>query len=69
VDFAHVGAEHGTFDLPYRTVAEGAANIVNGLGASEPPGLWIKAGSTSETVSIDTPMVIHSCGGLVTIGT
>ena len=68
VDFAHAGAEHGTFDLPYNTVAEGAANIVNGVGASEQPSLWIKAGSTGETIIIDTPMVIRAYGGLVTIG-
>jgi hypothetical protein len=68
VDFAHTGAEQGTFDLPYDTVAEGVANIVNGVGASELPNLWIKAGSTDETVSIDTPMAIRACGGLVTIG-
>lgn len=68
VDFAHAGAEQGTFDLPYDTVTEGAANLANGVGASEIPSLWIKAGSTGETVSIDTPTVIRACGGLVTIG-
>ena len=68
VDFAHAGAEDGSFDLPYDTVAEGAANIVNGVGASEQPSLWIKAGSTGETISIDTPMFLRACGGLVTIG-
>jgi hypothetical protein len=68
VDFAHTGTEDGSFDLPYDTVAEGVANIVNGVGASEQPSLWIKAGSTGETISIDTPMFIRACGGLVTIG-
>jgi hypothetical protein len=68
VDFAHTGAEDGSFNLPYDSVAEGVANIVVGVGASEQPSLWINAGSTVETPSIGTPMVIRACGGLVTIG-
>jgi hypothetical protein len=68
VDFDHTGAEDGTFDQPYDTVAEGAAAVGAGVGASERPNLWIKAGSTAETATIDKPMAIHSCGGRVTIG-
>ena len=68
VDFTHTGSEDGSFDLPFNTVAEGAANIINGVGASEGPNLWIKSGSTDETGSINTPMFIRACGGLVTIG-
>ncbi len=40
----------------------------HGVGASELPTLWIKPGSTSETPTLSTPMIMKACGGTVTIG-
>lgn len=69
VDFAYGGTyQFGTFSNPFNNVAEGVANIITGVGASELPNLWIKAGATSETPTISTPMVIRACGGVVVIG-
>ncbi|MHC4109996.1 MAG: M12 family metallo-peptidase [Planctomycetota bacterium] len=68
VDFNHSYPEVGTFALPYNSVFEGVSAIVSGVGASELPHLWVKAGSTSETVTISKAMTIRACGGTVTIG-
>jgi hypothetical protein len=67
VDFAFTGSESGTFSDPYNTVAEGAAEISNGVGASEAPSLWLKAGATTESVTVSKPMFLRACGGMVTI--
>ena len=68
VDFNFLGIPLGTFFNPYTTVASGASAIASGVGASEKPTLWIKAGSTSETVTIGKEMVVQACGGSVIIG-
>lgn len=67
VDFAFAGSEAGTFYDPYNTVGEGAAEISTGVGASEAPSLWLKAGSTTESVTVSKPMFFRACGGMVTI--
>lgn len=67
-DFSHFGSELGTFNNPYDTVAEGVNQVITGVGASELPNLWIKTGSTSETITITKPMTIRACGGTVSIG-
>ncbi len=69
VDFAAGIPEAGVFSFPYDTLAEGVAQIlVPGTGATEYPVLWVKAGTTNETITINKRMVIRSCGGSVTIG-
>jgi len=68
VDYSYSGSEQGTFGSPYNTVAEGVQAIITGVGASELPSLWIKAGSSNETIMINKPMTIRACGGTVTIG-
>jgi hypothetical protein len=69
VDFTNLFLPHeGTFLDPYRTVADGVANLVEPQCLSELPTLWIKAGSTNETLTINKPMQIRACGGTVRIG-
>jgi hypothetical protein len=68
VDFSYSGAQEGTFNNPYNTAAKGVQEIITGVGASELPGLWIKAGLTNETITINKAMTIRACGGSVTIG-
>jgi len=62
-DFNYQGAvESGTFDLPYKTLADG----VNAVGYDGT--LKIKAGSRNETATIGKKMIIEAYGGPVTIG-
>lgn len=68
VDFAYGGAERGSFSQPFDTVAEGQDFVFVGVGASEIPNLWIKAGSTGETLTLDKEMYVRACGGTATIG-
>lgn len=68
VDFANIGFENGSYTWPFNTAAEGVNSIVNGVGASEEPTLWIKAGTTNETLTITKPMRVEACGGMVQIG-
>lgn len=68
VDFSNSDTQDGTFNNPYNTVAKGIQEIITGVGASELPSLWIKAGSTSETIRINKAMTVRTCGGSVTIG-
>ncbi len=71
VDFGNFGGENGSFGQPFNTVAEGVGAIPLNApagGASELPTLWIKEGSTSETATINRPMIIRSCGGTASIG-
>jgi carboxypeptidase A2 len=62
VDFAHGGTEAGSFTLPWNSVTEAAAQ------ASSGQVLRLRAGTTSETVEIDTAMSLESFDGLVIIG-
>ena len=68
VDFDYGGTERGSFSRPFDTVAEGQSQVSNGFGASEVPNLWIKAGSSPETVVLNKQMFVRSCGGTATIG-
>ena len=68
VDFDYGGTERGSFSRPFDTVAEGQSQVSNGFGASEIPNLWIKAGSSPETVVLNKQMFVRSCGGTATIG-
>jgi len=69
VDFAFGGSEAGTFASPYNTVSEGVSNLAApGVGATETPNLFIKAGSTTWTGAINKTMRISTCGGLARIG-
>ena len=69
VDFSAGGGGNGTFSSPYNTLANGVSEvIIPGVGANELPSLWIKTGSTSDTITITKTMVIRACGGSVTIG-
>jgi hypothetical protein len=62
VQFSHQGLELGTFDFPYRTLAQGLSHVVAG------GTLKIKSGSTSETPNLTRPMTIEAFGGRVSIG-
>lgn len=69
VDFSASGSGNGRFISPYDTLADGVSQIITpGVGANELPNLWIKTGSTSETVTITKTMIIRACGGSVIIG-
>ena len=69
VDFSAGGSGNGRFISPYDTLADGVSQIIiPGVGANELPNLWIKTGSTSETVTITKTMIIRACGGSVIIG-
>ncbi len=62
VDFTYTGTELGTESQPYNTLAE-AINAVSSGGT-----VIIKAGTTSETLTIDKNVTIQSSGGTATIG-
>jgi hypothetical protein len=63
VDFNYRGTdEYGTFELPYKTLAEGV-RAIPWNGAT----LKIKAGSGKEAITIDKKMRIETSGGTVTI--
>ncbi|HEV8694835.1 MAG TPA: hypothetical protein VGQ93_11735, partial [Lysobacter sp.] len=63
VDFNYGGfLEFGTFDFPFNTLAEGVA------GVPWDGTLWIKPGSTPETMTIAKRMRIEAFSGVVTIG-
>ncbi len=68
VDFNFGRSERGSFAQPFDTVAEGQDFVFEGAGASEIPNLWIKAGSSPETVVLNKQMFVRSCGGTATIG-
>ena len=67
VDFGANGSENGSFQNPFDTVLEGV-NQTLADPVADIPELTIKAGSTSETLTISKPMIIRACGGTVTIG-
>jgi hypothetical protein len=60
--------ERGTFQNPWNTLAEGVAAIYGGGAPLVQPTLWLKAGSTAETVVIDKRMTVRACGGSAVIG-
>jgi hypothetical protein len=62
VDFYHAGAESGTYDQPYNTLAEGVA------AASAGQTVCIKPGSSSETLDITKQLNLRACGGMVIVG-
>jgi hypothetical protein len=72
VDFSYpLPLEYGTWDKPYNTVSEGILNTIatsTSAWPAEPPTLWIKEGSTSETPMFDKRMLVRVCGGPVIIG-
>ena len=67
VDFGADGSEDGSFQNPFDTVLEGVDQTLPDPLA-DIPELQIGAGSYDETLLIDKPMVIRSCGGTATIG-
>lgn len=69
VQFGYSGTEAGTFNQPYNTLAEGIANIIQGVGASERPTVWVRwGGNTAETPTMNQPMTLKACGGTLRIG-
>lgn len=62
VDFAYQGTEEGTFDQPYNTLAEAVA------AASDGEAVFIKPGSSPETLTITTALTIMAPSGTVAIG-
>lgn len=69
IDFAYLSTTYlGIFNYPYNSVAVGVENMIEPLCPSELPTLWLKAGTTNETVTIDKPMQLRACGGTARIG-
>ena len=64
VDFPWSGSQSGTFSNPYNTLGQG----VNALPYGSTNHLYIKAGTSSETMFISKPMEVISVGGPSTIG-
>jgi hypothetical protein len=58
----------GTFDSPYLLLSSGVNRIMPEDQALQLPLLRVKAGSSSQTITISKPMEIRACGGLVEIG-
>lgn len=64
VDFDHDGAEGGGWTTPWNTLAEGLADFdVNGGGT-----IYIRGGTSSETLTIDQPILLRSVQGSARIG-
>ena len=62
VDFAYTGTQRGTFDAPYRTLAGGVTAAPTG------GRIMVKAGASSETLSVSKTVTLEAFGGTVTIG-
>ena len=63
VDFNYTGFQNGSYQNPYNTLAQGVSAVPSG------GRIIIKtAGSSSETMTISTPMTITAVGGAATIG-
>jgi len=62
VDFLYSGVENGTFEKPYNTLAEGVAAAISG------GYVFVKAGTSSETITIMKDVTIMSWGGTVIVG-
>ncbi|MBW7906141.1 MAG: M12 family metallo-peptidase [Phycisphaerae bacterium] len=63
VDFSELfGIERGTFQSPWNTLAEGVSAIYSGNAPLVEPTLWLKAGTSHETMTINKRMTIRSCG-------
>ena len=62
VDFSFGGTENGTFNNPWNSIAQG--NFFSSSGGL----IEVKAGSSSETLSLTKPVRIVSYGGTVHIG-
>jgi len=62
VDFSYSGVENGTFEEPYNTLAEGVAAATSG------GYVIVKAGTSSETITITKNVTIMSWGGAVIVG-
>jgi thermitase len=62
VDFRYRGERHGTFEKPFSTGVDGISGVVPGTT------LYIKAGSTAETMRITRAMTIRAYGGAVILG-
>ncbi len=68
VDFAASGPQYGTPANPYASLTPAVDQVPTAQFYSELPNLWIEAGDTSETLTIDKPMILNACGGIVRIG-
>lgn len=62
VDFSYNGAQLGTVAKPYYTLENGVAGLTSG------GTITIEAGTTTETMTLSTPMTILANGGTVRIG-
>ena len=62
VDFAYQFTERGTFLFPFNTFVEGQNAVP--VGGT----VWIKSGTSSETVSTSKPMTLRAYNGPVSIG-
>jgi len=62
VDFYYSGVENGTFEEPYDTLAEGVSAAMTG------GYVHVKAGTSSETITITKDVIIMSWGGTATVG-
>lgn len=62
IDFGYAGNQTGSFSQPFNTVSQGV------IAAPTAGTIYIKAGTTSETLTISKPLTIVASGGSVTIG-
>jgi hypothetical protein len=62
VDFAYSGTEYGCFEHPYNTLSEGVSHV------PDDGTLIFKAGSSSETGTINKRITLKAYGGTVRIG-
>jgi hypothetical protein len=68
VDFDVGVYQEGTYHYPYATLAAAVTEIDAGINATESPTMWIKTGTTDETVTINERMIIRACDDSVVIG-
>jgi hypothetical protein len=69
VSFGYSGSnEAGSYYYPYNTLSKGISAIIQGTAILEVPTLWMKAGSSNETLTIQKPMLLRTCGGPAVIG-
>ena len=64
VDYNYTGGtQSGTYDAPYKTLAQGVAAVPSG------GEIWFRtSGSKVETMTVSKPMTIHSLAGPATVG-
>lgn len=68
VESGQSGPWEGTYQVPWPTVGQGVNAVYGGTSGIIRPELTIKPGVYRETLTINKPMTIRSCGGTARIG-